>query len=107
MDENSQPVNFIMKNMQKKLDQIEKRKKKVLLAVNLQQASAARLVGFFIVAIACGILILFVRIKEKNAMATEKSYQIENFTKYSGTNQQDLENFVSKRQRAFEIKPVT
>ena len=32
---------------------------------------------------------------------------MENPTKYSGTNQQDLENFVSECQRAFVVRPIT
>lgn len=68
MDEQPQPANpphsLTMKDMQKELHQIEKRRKKVTLAANLKQAKAHELAGFPSVSVVPGTLTLPVRTKQ-------------------------------------------
>lgn len=90
--------------MQKELDAIEVRRKKASLAANLQQARETEAAGFPAVP---ATLTLPVRIKDKDAMATEELYQMANPVKYSDTDQQDLEPFISECERVFDVRPVT
>ena len=90
--------------LQKKIDEIAKRRRITLLQNTLRKTKIEKKIEFCVFAMFDEILTLSIRLKFNAKLHREKLYRMMNSKKYSNENQQNFEKFLRECVTTFQIK---
>ena len=105
-DFNDVIVSNLVDLLQKKIDEIAKRRRIVLLQNTLRKIRAEKTVEFSALSMFDEIMTLFIRSKFNAKLHREKLYRMMNFKRYFDENQQNLKRFLRECATTFQIKSL-